>query len=125
MSRVLKIVDRIAWMLGSFALGMGVVFFVTIVGGLSAYLVDGNSLSRLMWNFSDPKIPRGMAELLPALILLLGLSAIGLATGARGRPSRVSMAAWAVRSGQLALAFAALLTSLMATLFAFRLVLFS
>jgi hypothetical protein len=64
-----------------------------------------------------------MAEL-PALILLLGFSAIGLAIGGRGRPPRVSIAAWAVRCGQWALAFAGLLTSLMAILFVWRLVMF-
>jgi hypothetical protein len=81
------------------------------------------SLPSLVWNFSDPKILSGMAEA-PAFILLLGLSAIALAIGGRGRPPRVSMAAWAVRSAKWALAFAGLLTLLMAILFACRLVMF-
>jgi hypothetical protein len=120
---ITKILDFLAWMLGAVALGMGVVFFAASVGGLSAYLVVGNSFPSLVWNFSDPSILKGMAEL-PVILVLLGLPAIALSMGGGGRPLRASMAAWAVRSGQWALAFAGLLTSLIALMFACRQVLF-
>ena len=104
-------------------LGIGIVFFVATVGMLSAYVAGGNSFPSMVWNFADPRILKGMADG-PAAIALMGLSAIALSVVGRGRPQRVSMAAWALRSGKWALVFAGLLTSLMAILFACRQVLF-
>jgi hypothetical protein len=118
-----KILDCLAWLLGAIALGMGVVYVTASVGGLSAYLIDGNSFPSMVWNFSDPKILKGMAEL-PPILALLGLSAIVMVTAGRGRPTRVSMGVWAVRSGQLALVFAGALMALVALMFACRLALF-
>ena len=57
-----KILDCLAWLLGAIALGMGIVFVTASVGGLSAFLIDGNSFASMVWNFSDPKILKGMAE---------------------------------------------------------------
>jgi hypothetical protein len=118
-----KILDCLAWLLGAIALGMGIVFVTASVGGLSAFLIDGNSFASMVWNFSDPKILKGMAEG-PPILALLGLTAIVMVTAGRDRPTRVSMAAWAVRSGKWALVFAGVLMSLVALMFACRQALF-
>jgi hypothetical protein len=118
-----KILDCLAWLLGAIALGMGIVFVTASVGGLSAFLIDGNSFASMVWNFSDPKLLKGMAEG-PPILALLGLTAIVMVTAGRERPTRISMAAWAVRSGQWALVFAGALMFLVALMFACRQALF-
>jgi hypothetical protein len=118
-----KILDCLAWLLGAIALGMGIVFVTASVGGLSAFLIDGNSFASMVWNFSDPNILKGMAEG-PPILALLGLTAIVMVTAGRERPKRISMAAWAVRSGQWALVFAGVLMFLLALMFACRQALF-
>ncbi len=118
-----KILDAVAWMLGAFALSMGLLFLSFIGLGSFVWLYQGNSVLSLIWNFSQPSMLRGLADV-PALALLLSLSAIALARWARWRAQRSMMAAWAVRAALWAIGCAGLSLFVLAFLFSCRLVIF-
>ncbi len=119
-----KILDVFAWMLGALAMSMGIVFLSTIGLFGFVWIWQGNSVLSLIWNFSEPSIVKGMAEV-PVLAMLLGISAIALARRGHRRRQWSKTADWAVRESWWGFGSAGLSLSVLMVLFSCRLIMFA